>query len=194
MARGILFVSLGSLIVLGGCAPQSSVDTVTLEQQLVSILELHTYEHLYRDIVYFGEEKSFLFVRTVDREVLFSVNIKVRAGVDLAEGFRVVQDRDVADRVYVQLPPAQVLSVDADEQSIHEYFIREQGGRIGLLEITGQLEEVKERTAADAIERGILVRADANARRVVTEFLKLTGFADVVFTTPPQLDESELRG
>lgn len=178
---------------LGACAPAARVDTIAVQQQLTDLLELHTYEHIYRDVVYFGEEKSFLFVRTVDRQVLFAVDIRVRAGVDLSEGFQLVRDAASATTVYVRLPPAKVLSVDADEKSIHEYFIREQGGRIGLLDITGQLEEVKVRTELDAVERGILRRAEENAKRIVRDFLIMAGFEEVLFA-PASEDGGELRG
>lgn len=177
------------LALLTGCSPATRIDTVTVEEQLTNLLELHTYEHIYRDVVYFGEEKSFLFFRTVDRRVLFSIDIRVRAGVDLRQGVSVIPDASDPNRIYVQLPPAEILSVDADEASIHEYFIREQGGRIGLLEMTGQLSEVKQRVAADAIDRGILERAGANAQQIVGDFLTLAGFTDVLFAPPPPARE-----
>ncbi len=182
------------VVLLAGCAPTVRFDTISIQEQLTDLLELHTYEHIYRDVVYFGEEKSFLFVRTVDRRVLFAIDIRVRAGIDLQHGFTVAQDRSDSERVYVQLPAAEILSVDADEKSIHEYFIREQGGRIGLLEMTAQLAEAKARTEADAIERGILGKAEANARRIVRNFLIMAGFREIVFAPAPSLDEGELQG
>ncbi len=180
------------LLVFAGCAPVSRTDMVRLEDLVESLLELHTYEHIYRDLVYFGEERSFLFIKTVDRAVLFSVDIRVRAGLDLSEGVVLTADRTSADRIYVRLPRARVLRVDADESSIEEYFIREQGGRIDLLEISGHLDEAKRRTEAEAIERGILEEADANAREIVRRFLEMAGFGEVVFATGT--DEQELRG
>ena len=86
-SSALLFASLLLSVAAGGCARATRTHSLAVEQQLTSLLELHTYEHIYRDVVYFGEEKSFLFVRTVDRQVLFAVDIRVRAGVDLQEGF-----------------------------------------------------------------------------------------------------------
>jgi hypothetical protein len=180
--------------VLSGCAPDPPFDAIEIRDQLTDLLELHTYEHIYRDVVYFGEEKSFLFVRTVDRRILFSIDIRVRAGVDLQAGIRVTRDQSNPSRVYVQLPATEILSVDADEASIHEYFIREQGGRIGLLELTGQLEEVKSRVASDAVERGILASAESNAKRIVRNFFFLAGFTEVLFAPDRQSSDEGIRG
>lgn len=185
---------LASLVGVSGCAPVSRSDLVRLEDRIESLLELSTYEHIYRDLVYFGEERSFLFIKTVDRAVLFSVDIRVRAGVDLARGVTVTPDRRDPNRIYVRLPEPEILAVDADESSIEEYFIREQGGRIGLLELTDQLDEAKGRIAREAVERGILDRADENARRLITGFLAMAGFTEVVFATGDETANEELRG
>lgn len=174
-------LGLALLCAGSGCAPVPDVEVVRLERQIESLLELHTYEHIYRDLVYFGEERSFLFIKTVDRAVLFSVEISVRAGIDLSERFELEADRSAPDRVAVRLPAATILSVDVDETTIQEYFLREQGARIGLLEISGRLEHAKERIAAEAVERGILAEAQANARQLVRGLLEMAGFRDVVF-------------
>jgi len=181
-----------ALISVVSCAPITRFDSVEVELQLSTLLELHTHEHIYRDVVYFGEEKSFLFLRTVDRRILFSIDIRVSAGLDLASGLRVTPDETDRSRVYVQLPAARILNVDADETSIKQYFIREQGGSIGLFELTDQLEEVKQRVANDAIERGILDTAQQNAERIVRSFFELAGVTEVLFAPPSE--EGSIRG
>ena len=181
-------------LVLASCAPVPDAELVRMEDRLESVLELHTYEHIYRDLVYFGEERSFLFIKTVDRAVLFSVDIRVRAGLDLSEGITLTADRSSRSRIYVRLPEPTILTVDADESTIDEYFIREQGGRIGLLEMSDQIEAAKERTREEAIDRGILQRAEENARRIITGFLTIAGYEEVVFATESDPGEEELRG
>lgn len=176
------------------CAPVSRTDVVRMENQIESLLELPTCEHIYRDLVYFGQEKSFLFIKTVDRAVLFSIDIRVRAGLDLAGGIVLTPDRFDSHRIYVRLPAAEVLTVDADESTIEQYFIREQGGRIGLMDLSGQIADVKARTRQEAVDRGILDQADATARSLVRGFLELAGFTDVVFSTTPATADEGLRG
>ena len=128
-AIALTLLVVSSMSLASGCAPISRTELVRMEDRIESLLELHTYEHIYRDLVYFGEERSFLFIKTVDRAVLFSIDISVRAGVDLADGVTVTADRRDPNRIYVRMPQARILSVDADESSIEEYFIRAQGGR-----------------------------------------------------------------
>ena len=38
--------------MLAGCAPAVRFDAVSIQEQLTDLLELHTYEHIYRDVVY----------------------------------------------------------------------------------------------------------------------------------------------
>ncbi len=181
-----------AVTILSACNPVSETDLIALEEKVESILELHTFEHIYRDLVYFGEERRLLGITTMNRAVLFSIDIRVTAGMDLSDGMQITADRTNRERLYVRLPPAEILAVDADESSINEYFIRERGGRIGFLELSDQLEAVKERTAEDAIERGILNEAEANGRTVIREFLRLAGFPEVIFADPAE--DEELRG
>jgi hypothetical protein len=191
----LLAVSLVPL-TLTACSPEPEVPLPDLERRVSKILRLHSYEHVYRDIVYFGEERSFLFFKTMDRRLLFSVDIIVQAGVDLDEGVELWRDEERPERIVVQLPPPRILLVDADESSIHQYFSRDRGGEVGWLEYGAEIEAVKERVREDALERGILEKAERNARGVVSNFFELSGFEEVVFrpSDPAPEAEDELRG
>ncbi|MCA1754106.1 MAG: DUF4230 domain-containing protein [Spirochaeta sp.] len=183
-SRALLALLLPALflpaLVLFSCSSDSSTEIARIESRMRILAELETAESIYRDIVYFGDARSFLFFRTMDRRLLFSVNLHVRAGVDLSEGFQLKPDGDGGVDVF--LPPARVLMVDADETSIDQYFVREQGGRIGYLEFSGSIEEVKDRVAADAVDRGLLNRAEENARVLVENLLTVAGVRELRFT------------
>ncbi|MFO7780371.1 MAG: DUF4230 domain-containing protein [Spirochaetia bacterium] len=187
-------------LTLLSCSPEPEADISDLERRVTNVLRLHSYEHVYRDIVYFGEERTFLFFKTMDRRLLFSVDIVVRAGVDLAEGIEVLTDRGNPERVVVRLPPTRILRVDADEATIHQYFSRTRGGDVGWLEYGAEIEGVKERVRADAIERGILAKAQDNAREMVENFFTIAGFEEVVFRpaagyeSGDGLGDGEIRG
>ena len=183
-------------IALLSCSQQPEADIPELERRLSNVLRLHSYEHVYRDIVYFGEQRSFLFFKTMDRRLLFSVDIIVEAGVDLAEGVEVMSDEGNPRRLIVELPPTRILLVDADESSINQYFSRDRGGEVGWLEYGTQIDAVKTRVEADAVDRGILDKAQTNAREVVRDFFELSGFDEVVFRRPdsPADRTDELQG
>jgi hypothetical protein len=204
----LLFASL-----LSACDPEpeaSSVDLRSVERRIEDVLTLHTFEHSYRSIVYFGEQRRFLFMDTMDRQVLFSIDVRVQAGMDLTEGVeirRVLRDGDTAQaaevpQLFVSLPAARILLVDADEESIREYFETDRGGDVGLLEYGREIENAKNSSRQAAISDGILREAEANARVIVREFLDLAGFERVEIRVRPREDEDrdgeeqedELRG
>jgi hypothetical protein len=171
---GLLFILLCS-----GCSRVEQLDHYSIEQRIRTLLRLHTAESIYRDLVYFGEEKTVLIFRTMDRQLLFSADIRVTAGIEFTEPIDVTLDPDRPEHISVTLPPARILEVDLDEESLVQYFIRQRGGRIGILEYGERIEEMKEAIARDAENRGLLIRATGNVRRVVVAFLEMAGFRDI---------------
>ena len=176
-----LGLTAATLLLLISCGPSQAERVLSIEQQIRELAELHTFEQIYRDIIYLGEQRHFLFFRTMDRRLLFSVNIRVSAGIDLSRGVSILPGAR-RQQLSVILPPAEVLLVDADEQSISQYFVRERGGAIGWIEVGEEIDAVKERIVVDAIERGILRRAEENAREVVENLFTQAGFKEVTIT------------
>jgi len=178
------------------CGVQKPVDYEALQSRLRSVLQVHTCEYVYKDISYLAESEKFLWmIPTADRKLLYSVKVRVRAGLDVSKGLHVRPLGSNADRqqasgqqqsrgtksIEVILPPPCVLLVDADEASIHQYFSEEYGGRMNVSVWQSELEKVKARIAADAVKRGILVKAEANAHTLIKALLGAAGFDDVRF-------------
>jgi len=132
------------------------------------------YEYVYRDVVYVGEERTIFGVRTMEKETLFSVRISVTAGIDLGDGIEI--ERTGLRGIEVMLPAPRILSVDADESSIHQYFARERGESIGRLEYYDEIHQAKEGIIEDAVRRGILKKSTANIEAFLTSFLSAAGF------------------
>ncbi len=154
-----------------------------METHIREILSLPTYEHIYRDIIYVGEEASFLMFKTVDTKLLFSIDVKVQAGIDLKKGIELVPGKN--GTITVHLPRAAILLVDADENSIHQYFLKERGKEITRLSYYDEISRQKEQIEKDAIDRNILFKAEENAKKLIKKFLTLAGFKNVVFKTIP---------
>ena len=173
---------LMSLHVAAGCAVDSRRDLEQISRQIRSILELPTFEHVYRDVVYLDRQRSFLIFKTMDAEVLFAIDVRIQAGVDLGDGFAVYHTRKGG--LTVALPPAKILLADADEESIEQYFLREVGGSISRLDYYDEINLKKEELIADAIELGILDRAGENARLLIAGFFKNARGEAVTFVTP----------
>jgi len=159
---------------------RTAQDSALLEQKVRTILELPTYEQVYRDIVYVDRERSFLVFRTMQAQVLFSIDIRVQAGFDLAEGLSVTHGPDRRS-VTVRLPEAKILLVDADETTIRQYFLKESGGSLDRLDYYDEIDRIKERIRSDAIDREILGKASANARRLISGLLTAAGYEEVRF-------------
>lgn len=176
--------------LLTGCSRGPAVDMGSLETRVRSVLELPTVEYVYRDIVYLGSSRSFLFFKTLDKKLLFSVRIRVRAGLDMKEGFRIIPDDMNPRRVYIRLPASRILQVDADEKGIHQYFQR--GERFGRLEYSAAIEEVKPRAVEDARKRGILEKSEENAKTLIRGIFGAAGFTRIDFL-PPRGEEG-IRG
>ncbi|MFW6251553.1 MAG: DUF4230 domain-containing protein [Alkalispirochaetaceae bacterium] len=182
-----------SLLAFAGCtAHHDSPAELPLERRISSLLELHTVEYVYRDIVYFGEQESFLGIfRTRDQQLLFAVRLRVHAGVDLSKGVEVLRDPENPRMALVRIPSPEVLLVDAEEGSIEQFLVRERGGSIEWDQVSSEMESVKERVRADALEKGILQRAEKNAVELIEDVLGVAGFEEVsVQVLPPE----ELKG
>ncbi|MFW6362778.1 MAG: DUF4230 domain-containing protein [Spirochaeta sp.] len=176
-----LILAAGLTAVLFITSRSDEPSLLRLNQQIREILQLHTAEHIYRDIVYIGEQDSFLGFSTRDQHLLFSIRLSVQAGIDVqAEEFNVYrQPRD--SRLYITLPPARIFNVDADEHSIHEYFSGGRGNAITMLSYFDEIAAVKSAAAEDARQRGILQQAEINAKTVIGNLLRSAGIHEIVF-------------
>lgn len=167
------------LFVAGGCTDKQTPTEDEIESRVRDILSLPTFEHVYRDVVYVGEEGRFLGILTKDKKVLFSIDVNVRAGIDLTEGIEI--EFPEAGSAIVSLPPAKVLSIDADENTIYQYFVREWGGSLSTLQYYDEINRKKELIREDAVSRGILNNAEENARQLVRNFLRLAEVDNIEF-------------
>ena len=174
------------------CTQTREQDLSEIETQIKEILTLHTYEHVYRDIIYLDEQKTFLIFKGKGKKprALFSINIRVQAGIDFTEGFRLYRDGENPGKIYVKMPQPRILLVDADENSIDEFFSRE---KIGLIEASDEINIKKEQIREDALQRGILFKAEENAKKILGDFLRYSGFEEVEFTLVAP-DGREIRG
>ncbi|MDC7226439.1 MAG: DUF4230 domain-containing protein [Spirochaetales bacterium] len=173
------------LILLFSCGQKpAEYPADELEISVREILELPVYEQVYRDIVYIGEEEKVLFFTTTDKEVLFSVDIRIQAGIKHAEQISIslnAASESGQRTVMVNLPKSEIIFIDADESSIEQYFIKEKGEDISRLEYYDEINRKKEELVQTAIESGLLEYADLNAEKLIGSFLKLAGFETVQF-------------
>ena len=183
----VLFFIIAAAVSSSSCSPatEKRPEISDIKTHVRNILSLPTYEQVYRDIIYYGEEAKVLIFKVRDKKLLFSVNIRLQAGFDLSKGLKIEPLN--RHEVTVRLPKAELLSVDADESSIHEYFAYERGGEISRLEYYEVINANKEDIRKDALERGILENAERNGKQVIENLLLMAGYSKVYFE-PLQMD------
>lgn len=172
----------------------SRLKPTAVERQIKAVLELPTYEYVYRDIIYIADQAEFLGFRHKDKQLLFAVDVHLQAGIDLTKGVTV---KPAGSRpggtqsLSVTLPAPEILVIDADETSITQYFKKEFGGEIGRLEYYDEISNSKEQIRHDALERGILTQASENAASLVRSLLQSQGIEEVVvaFQSAQQEDQ-----
>jgi hypothetical protein len=194
----LLFFVLLPLLFTAGCTGTDTERVRTVQTQIQNLLSLHTFEYIYRDVVYLGKEKSFLFFKTMDKRLLFSIDIRVQAGINLQKGFEIITERGNRSALYLKLPAPEILLIDAREDTINQYFLKEYGGTISRLEFSDEIDAVKARIAEDARTRGILDQARRNAEDILENILALSGFTEITFLYPEkeekETEDEEIQG
>ena len=179
----ILPIITAAVFLTAGCSNQAEPGREQLETSIKNILEMPTCEHIYRDIIYIGEEEKFLFFTTVDKRLLFAIDIRLVAGISDTSEISIEMERapDGRRSAAVSLPKASVLYADADEKSIRQFFIKEFGREISLLDYYDEIDRKKQELLASEDTENLLKRADSNAENLISSFLKLSGIDDVRF-------------
>jgi len=182
------------MVCFFGCSVPSH-DLTDLAARSRKLLELQSCEYVYRDVVYQGRlEKILGLITSKETRVLFSVNLKVKAGIDLSRKLEItpVPASSAAGEpaILLRLPAARILEVDSDENSIHQYFIYEYGlmqeERVKWLDVQDELAKSKEKIKADAIRRGILVKAWDNSGTILKNLFHLAGYKTVLIEPLPE--------
>ena len=180
---------LAALFLLASGCSRPPPDLTVLGEKCRSILELQSCEFIYHDIIYQGKTEKLLgLLLTRDTRLLFSVDIRVSAGIDLANGPGLVLESlpgpaDGLPGLAIKLPYARILDSDADENTIHQYFVHEYGldggGKVNWLDFQDEIAQAKKRAEADALRRGLLDTAWENAAASLGSFFRLAGFGVV---------------
>lgn len=181
-----LFPLIFIVLSLSSChfvESSSRPKSTAVERQIKAVLELPSYEYVYRDIIYIADQAEFLGFHHRDKQLLFAVDVHLQAGLDLTKGVTVKPAETLpggSRGLSITLPAPEILVIDADETSITQYFKKEFGGEIGRLEYYDEISQSKKQIRRDAIERGVLTQARENAASVVRSLLQSQGFDRVV--------------
>lgn len=136
--------------------------------------EMVTARQIYRNVIYTEIKENFI----VDKRSLFTINYIVTAGVDFSDGIKIDGHMN---SIRVTYPYPKIISVDADESSIDEYFSLQRFGKLKQSDYLNILYDEKVRIEEDALKGGILERADRNLQSLISGILKEGGIENIQF-------------
>ncbi|MDA3941443.1 MAG: DUF4230 domain-containing protein [Spirochaetia bacterium] len=167
------------LSFLLSCTPGQKISKPVIENQIRGILDLPTVEYIYREIIYVGQEARFLGIKHLDKRLLFAIDLVINAGIDLTKGIEI---RNMIDgSIQIILPEPEILTIDADESTIYQFFVKEWGDKVSHLDYYDEIGKSKDNVKNDAIERGILFKAKENTENMIFKIFSVYGFTNVSF-------------
>ncbi len=158
-------------------------DPITIVHEISSLSRLETASYTIEKVIT-AESGQGPFAFLFGDQLILVAHGQVIAGVDLskmqADDIVVTED----GKVFVTLPPAEVLVVALDNQK--SYIFDRDTGLIGM---NPALETEARRAAEQAIldaalEDGILDMAQRNAETYIRQLIIALGFREVIFTAP----------
>ena len=151
---------------------EKEISAETIEDGLRDIGLLVTQEYYFTDVISFSSVKKLfhLEVGFTESSYLATYEGVVTAGIDFGK-IRVVKDDD-AGRILVTLPAPEVLNVDVDPGSFELYSEKTGfGNPLSVEDFNDSLVTLENTVRDKAVDKGLLRRADENARVVVRNFI-----------------------
>jgi len=142
--------------------------------RIKNLEEMVTARQIYRNVIYTEIKENFI----VDKRSLFTIDYIVTAGVDFSDGVKIDAENNF---VRVTYPYPKIISIDADESSIDEYFTLQRFGKLKQSDYLNLLYDEKIRIEEDALKAGILERADKNLQILISGILEEGGIRKIEF-------------
>ena len=151
---------------------EKEISAEIIQDGLREMGTLVTEEYYFTEVVSFSSIKKLFDIELgiTESSYLASYEGVVTAGIDFA-AITVVKDDD-ENTVTVTLPRAEILSVDIDPESFELYSEKNGlGNPLSAADFNASLVELEKNAAAKAVDRGLLQKADENARAVIRNFI-----------------------
>lgn len=144
-----------------------------IESGIREMGELITAEYYYTHAEDFENVKTLWSIKVpmTKTKLVYTVEGDIKAGIDFTKVTVLVDDD--AKKITITLPKSMVLASEIDHDSFH--VVNEKEGWFNDLsaeDVNKTFAHVKEMEEEKAIENGLLTRADENAVRIITSFVK----------------------
>jgi hypothetical protein len=186
------FAGMSSMFNLKVSTPEVDLRPIVI-QQIRGASELTTSIFVMETVVPTRQNLLLGSMTVGTTKLLYIAHGEVRAGVDLSA----IGQKDVTftqDSITIELPPPKILDrkIDVNRSSVYEY----DRGFLGLgpdvgpnLQTLAQQETLR-RIEKAACDNGILLAANQRAELVVSQLVKLTGYAKVTVKTQSPVAEA----
>ena len=151
---------------------EKEVSAETISDGLRDMGVLITEEYYFTEVVSFSSIKKLwnIDLGITESSYLASYDGVVTAGIDLSKA--AVEKDDESLCVKVKLPHAEIRNVDIDPESFVLYSEKAGlGNRLSAADFNSSLVELENTARDKALDRGLLGRADENAKTLVRNFI-----------------------
>lgn len=143
-----------------------------LRAKLEEISNLTTGVEKYREVIYSKTTGDIFWIPIKNKEILFSIDYKLQTGIDLTKGYKIFFHRDYTE---IRLPHSDVLSIDADDLSIKEYFVKERFSSISRDDYFSIINETKKQLVHNESITKILEESDRKAKNTIESLFEISG-------------------
>lgn len=174
--RSIIFlvlfiITVSILTVLGLKSYGQKNEQKILLNQIEQLQQLVTAKQIYREVIYSKETNDFLWIPLKNKEFLIALDYTITAGIDISKGFK-IEDRD--GYKLITLPKAEVISIDADDTSIKEYFIKQRFSKLNRDDYFQLIKESKISILSGDSITNLLKESEINAKNLLKSLLQIT--------------------
>ena len=153
---------------------EKTVTVGCLQDGLRDMGKLVTQEYYCTDVLSFSSAKKLfktdITLKFTETSYLVSYDGTAFAGIDFG-GISVAKDDD-AKIITVSLPKAEILDVSVDYDSFVLYSEKSGlGNPLSIEDVNTSLSELENGIRSKALERGVLDRADENAKKIIRNFV-----------------------
>ena len=150
---------------------EKEITSETIAEGLNDMGFLVTEEYYFTMVESYEKTKSLFKFITTKSNFLYSYDGELYAGVNF-ENIKVTKDSD-KKVITITLPKSEVQSISIDKNSFKAYEEKEGwGNELTMEDFNKSLLELENAAKSRAIDRGVLERADENARDVIGNFVK----------------------
>jgi Protein of unknown function (DUF4230) len=181
MKWGYIFFIGICLLGVGSCGKSPAEQKLSI-LALREMSDLVTVEYVVTKIIKANDNQTWY--KAGDRKILMSCRASIQAGIDLSA----IQADNINltnKSITLQIPPAKIIALDMPAENIvveyQDIDLFRSPFKAGERDALAAQAEAQIRSGAEVM--GILQSAEANAKQVLTDFLKRLGYTDIIVQT-----------